>query len=126
MHIKTRIEPATILRARGLGSSPAARVRLCATVARLCDPYVPMRQGTLKNTRAIDPEGRRITYGQPYAHYQYKGRVMGGRAPKGYTGTSINYHGAPMRGPLWDRRMMADRKRDVEAELAQFVGGKPK
>lgn len=125
MRITPHINPTTILKARGLGSNPAARIRLATTVARFCDPYVPMQQGTLKNTRVIDPEGKKITYGQPYAHYQYHGVVMAGRAPKHYTGKAIQYHGAPVRGKEWDRRMLADRKRDIEADLAGFVGGRP-
>lgn len=124
MRITTDIKPATILKTRGMGSSPKACLRLATTVARLCDPYVPMRQGTLKNTRIIDPEGKKITYGQPYAHYQYQGDTMGGRAPKQYTGGKLSHHGAPMRGPHWNRRMMADRKKDVEDDLDKFLRGR--
>lgn len=124
MKIFPRIETGAILRSRGLGDSSAARRHLAVTVARLADPYVPMAQGTLKNTRLIDAEGRSILYKQPYAHYQYYGEVMAGRAPKQYTGRPIDHHGGPMRGPAWDKRMMADRGDDVAQDLAKFVGGK--
>lgn len=126
MKVKTNISPASILRARGLGDSGRARVFLANEVARLSDPYVPMQQGTLKNTRQIAGDGRTITYSQPYAHYQYFGEVMAGRAPKHYTGKALTYHGAPMRGPDWDKRMMADRKDDLTQSVANYVGGKPK
>lgn len=125
MRITTDINPSIILRTRGLGDNPAGRKHLAITVARLCDPYVPMQQGTLKGTVSIHPEGNYIKYSQPYAHYQYFGVVMGGRAPKRYTGAKITYHGAPMRGPNWDRRMLADRKRDIESDMASFLGGRP-
>lgn len=126
MKIKTDIHPVTILRTRGLGDIDHAQLRLASTVKRLCDPYVPMRQGILKNTAQIAPDGRTITYGQPYAHYQYYSEVMAGRAPKRYTGKPIDYHSSPMRGPRWDKRMLADHKREIEADLAGCVGGRPK
>ena len=126
MKVKTNIQPAAILRARGLGDSDRARVYLANEVARFSDPYVPMQQGTLKNNRQIAGDGRTITYSQSYAHYQYTGEVMAGRAPKHYTGKSLQYHGAPMRGANWDKRMMADRKDDLTQSVAQYVGGKPK
>lgn len=126
MKVKTDIRPAAILRARGLGDSDRARVFLANEVARLSDPYVPMQQGILKNTKQIAGSGRTITYLGPYAHYQYVGEVMAGRAPKHYTGKPLTYHGAPMRGPEWDKRMMADRKDDLKQSVANYVGGKPK
>lgn len=126
MKVKTDIRPAAILRARGLGDSDRARVFLANEVARLSDPYMPMQQGILKNTKQIAGSGRTITYLGPYAHYQYVGEVMAGRAPKHYTGKPLTYHGAPMRGPEWDKRMMADRKDDLKQSVANYVGGKPK
>lgn len=126
MKVKTDIRPAVILRARGLGDSDRARVFLANEVARLSDPYVPMQQGILKNTKQIAGSGRTITYLGPYAHYQYVGEVMAGRAPKHYTGKPLTYHGAPMRGPEWDKRMMADRRDDLVQSVANYVGGKPK
>lgn len=126
MKIKTDIRPEAILRARGLGGDPRAGKRLASTVKRLCDPYVPMRQGILKNTAQIAADGSNILYPQPYAHYQYHGEAMAGRAPKRYTGTPLEHHGGPMRGPAWDKRMMADRGDEVAADLAKYVGGRKK
>ena len=126
MKVRTNIRPAAILRARGLGDSDRARVFLANEVARLSDPYVPMQQGTLKNTRQIAGDGRSITYPQPYAHYQYKGEVMAGRAPKHYTGKPLTYHGAPMRGREWDKRMLAARRDDLVQSVDGYVGAKPK
>ncbi len=126
MKIISHIETAAILNSRGLGGSTRARVHLANTVARLSDPYVPMQQGVLKNNRQIMEDGKGIRYNQPYAHYQYYGQVMAGRAPKHYTGKAIHYHGGPMRGANWDKRMMADRGNEVVDDLARFLGGKRK
>ena len=62
-----------------------------------------------------------IIYPGPYAHYQYVGEVMAGRAPKHYTGQAINYHGAPMRGKQWDKRMMADKGKEVERNFENYL-----
>lgn len=133
------IDPAKIMKKRGMGSSRDAQCFLASTVQRFCDPYVPMAQGTLKNTSQVLSDGSGVLYPQPYAHYQYEGKVMGPnvplteggqvvgffspRAPKHYTGGGLQYHGAPTRGPYWDKRMMADRRTDVVDAFAGYVGG---
>lgn len=119
--VKVDVDTAKIMRQRGLGGDFGAQRFLASEVARLCDPYVPMQQGMLKNQHIIAQDGSSITYTQPYAHYQYYGEVMAGRAPKKYTGDKLNYHGAPMRGPQWEKRMMADKGRELEKSLEAFV-----
>ena len=119
--VKVDIDTAKIMRQRGLGGDFGAQRFLASEVARLCDPYVPMQQGMLKNQRIIAQDGSSLTYTQPYAHYQYYGEVMAGRAPKKYTGKKLTYHGAPMRGPQWEKRMMADKRGELEKSLAAFV-----
>lgn len=126
MKVKVDINVQTILKRRGLGADDNARIFIASEVGRLCDPYVPMQQGTLKDTRVIANDGRKLIYPQPYAHYHYRGEVMAGRAPKHYTGKSLEHHGAPMRGPEWDKRMKADRIDDLVQSVANYVGGKPK
>ena len=121
--VKVDINTAKIMRQRGMGSSNEAQKFLASEVRRLCDPYVPFQQGMLKNQNVIAQDGSSITYTQPYAHYQYYGEVMAGRAPKHYTGKKLTYNGAPMRGPKWDERMMADRGKELEDNLAAFVKG---
>lgn len=123
------ITPSKILAAHGLGADHAARKYLASSVARFCDPYVPMSAGGgahMKNARQIANDGSNITYPGPYAHYQYTGIAMAGRAPKHYTGKPLNYHGVPMRGANWDKRMLADHKKDVAADLATYVKGRAK
>lgn len=115
-----------ILNSRGMGLSNGLRKYLAARVKARCEPYVPMQQGNLINTARIGQNGTEIVYSQPYAHYQYAGKVMAGRAPKRYTGKALDYHGGPMRGDHWDRRMMADHADDIEADVAAYLGGKAK
>lgn len=42
---------------------------------RLIEPYVPMREGTLRDTAVVDSTAGQgtIDYVQPYARYQYEG-----------------------------------------------------
>lgn len=124
MNAIVNVDADRILRERGLGSSVDAVRYLVSEVKRLSDPYVPMQSGTLKNTAQITDDS--VLYNAPYAHYQYHGVVMAGRAPKHYTGDAIDYHGAPMRGPEWDKRMMADRGDELRESFARHIGGKAK
>ena len=119
--VKVDVDTAKIMRQRGLGGDFGAQRFLASEVVRLCDPYVPMQQGMLKNQRIIAQDGSSVTYTQPYAHYQYYGEAMAGRAPKKYTGNKLDYHGAPMRGPQWEKRMMADKGRELEKSLEAFI-----
>ena len=119
--VKVDIPTAKILKSRGLGSDTGARKYLASEVKRLCDPYVPMQQGMLKNLVTIAADGSQLVYTQPYAHYQYYGKVMAGRAPKHYTGDDLTYHGAPMRGPQWEKRMLADKSKDLENSLDAYI-----
>ena len=120
-NIKVDLPKAEILKNLGLGGSDKVRKYIASQVKRLCDPYVPMQQGDLKNRATIAGDGSYIVYTQPYAHYQYYGEVMAGRAPKQYTGKDINYHGAPMRGKQWDKRMLADKSKDLERSVEAYI-----
>lgn len=136
MSVKINVNPLAILNSRGLGSSTKAKRHMASTVARLSEPYTPMSAGSgahMVNDRkvitAVEGSAVALFYSGPYAHYQYKGEVMAGRAPKHYTGRPIKYTDgdkSPMRGKEWDKRMMADRGDEVVDDLAKFVGGKRK
>ena len=115
-----------VLSTRGMGVSNGLRKYLAARVKARCDPYTPMQQSNFKDTAHISQDGTEIVYSQPYAHYQYQGEVMAGRAPKHYTGKSLDYNHAPMRGDHWEKRMMADHAGDVEKDVAAYLGGKRK
>lgn len=114
------------MRGRGLGGDNRAQVFLASEVKRLSDPYVPMQQGILKNTAIVAADGSTLSYVQPYAHYQYYGEAMAGRAPKHYTGKALTYSGGGLRGPQWDKRMLIDRGDDLTESIARYVGGKAK
>ena len=77
---------------------------LASEVARYCDPYVPMDTGTMKNTREIHPD--KVVYPQVYSKRQYH-----------------ENKGSGLRGKLWDKRMWADRGREIVASVARFLGG---
>lgn len=119
--VKVDLPKAEILKRLGLGGSNDVRKYIASETKRLCDPYVPMQQGALKNQVTISGDGSYIVYTQPYAHYQYYGQVMAGRAPKKYTGDELTYHGAPMRGAQWVKRMLADKSQDLEKSVEAFI-----
>lgn len=121
MKITVNIPTAKILKSMGLGGSNEVRKYTASEVKRLCDPYVPFQQGALKNITTIASDGSALVYTQPYAHYQYYGEVMAGIAPKSYTGRPLTYHGAPMRGKEWDKRMLADKRNDLERSVEAFI-----
>ena len=121
MNVKVDINVNKILAARGLGPSKKAQKYLASEVKRLSDPYTPMQQGTLKNTAIIASDGSSIVYPGPYAHYQYYGEVMAGRPPKHYTGKSLTYSGAPMRGKRWTARMLADKRNEIINNVENYI-----
>ena len=127
MSVKVDINTAKILKVRGLGSSKDAQKFLASTIVKFADPYVPMSSGAgahMKNQTQIPQDGAYIKYGGsafPYVHYQFVGKAMAGRAPKRYTGKKLTYHGAPMRGPNWVARMMADKSREVTETVELYI-----
>ena len=136
---EVNIDTAKILKKYGLGESKEAQKELAKNVERKCQPYVPMAAASsvhmVNNARVTDDS---IIYPGPYAHYQYVGLVMGpnytdgkgrfwsGEAPKQYTGKELQYHGGPMRGKQWDKRMMADHGKEVEQDFENYLKGRNK
>ena len=124
---EVNIDTAKILKKYGLGESKEAQRFLAEDVERKCQHYVPMSAGRsahMVNAARVTDDS--IIYPGPYAHYQYVGEVMAGRAPKHYTGRDIDYHGGPMRGKQWDKRMMADRGKEVEQDFENYLKGRNK
>ena len=120
--VQINIDANKILKKYGLGQSKEAQWFLAEDVERLCQPYVPMSAGSgahMVNAARVTDES--IIYPGPYAHYQYVGEVMAGNAPKHYTGRAIDYHGAPMRGKQWDKRMMADKGDEVKRDMETWL-----
>lgn len=98
-----------ILLKRHLQQNGEAQVRFTKEVAKQCDNYVPYDKGRLKNM-SIELYADKIIYNAPYAKKQY------------YTNKGGN-KGA-LRGKLWDKRMWADRGKEIVQIIASFVGGK--
>lgn len=121
MKVKVNIDAKKILASRGLGSSDKVQKYLASEVKRLSDPYTPMQSKNLMNLAQIAADGSEIVYTQPYAHYQYYGEVMAGRAPKEYTGRKLTYNGAPNRGARWVERMLIDKRKDIEKSVETFI-----
>jgi hypothetical protein len=121
MSVKVDLPKAEILKRLGLGGTNKVQKYIASQVKRLCDKYIPMQQGDLKNKATIAGDGSSIVYTQPYAHYQYYGKAMAGRAPKEYTGEDLTYHGGPTRGPQWEKRMLADKSKDLEKSVEAYI-----
>lgn len=123
MKIKVDVDIAKIMEIQRRAGDNRTQVYLASEVKRLCDPYVPMQNGPLKNTAIVAGDGSSLTYNQPYAHYQYAGQVLGGRAPKKPTGAALTYSGGGLRGPQWDKRMLADKSEELAQNLKNYVMG---
>lgn len=100
-------------------------------VYRLYQPYVPREHGDLYCLVSF-PNKRTIRHNSPYSHYHYKGILYLAKngsswAKKGEkkypTGTKLKYS---IGGPEWDKRMMNNRRSEVEKDLENFIknGGK--
>lgn len=94
--------------------------------ARLMTQYIPMETGTLAHSHEVKPF--EVIYTQPYAHYQFLGKLM--VSPSGspwakrnekkhYNGMDLSYATDKNQkaGKRWDSALMADKI----TELAQAV-----
>lgn len=108
MKVSLKLEPQDkILLKRSLNKNGKAQQFFTHEVRRKSDPYVPMRNGPLKNTAVEKPDS--ITYPQPYARRQY-----------------YEHKGNGLRGSHWTERMWADHGKEIVREVADYVGGKAK
>lgn len=116
----------------------ATRIAINNILARMCDPYVPFRNGPLSQSMDITPEG--VRYTQPYARYQYYGEVYGPNIPimedgivvgwfsppgqkKHPTGRRINYSTDyhPLASSKWDEAMLRDHREEFEEEVTETI-----
>ena len=71
-------------------------------VAADCDPYIPFRQGQLRNSLTY-PQGvygGELEWNAPYAHYQYTGIVYGPNIPIRDAGGNITgWYSPPSKNP---------------------------
>lgn len=111
--VRLELDPAEkILLKRSLDKNGAGQRFFTHEVRRMSVPYVPRLQGYLQDTAVEQPTS--ITYGQPYARRQYYENSGKNRSKK-----------APKAGKMWDKRMWADRGKEIVAATAKFCGGKP-
>lgn len=121
---------------RELVNDDAVMTQVHNTLARYCDPYVPMQTGVLAQTIEVTPEY--LKYLSPYAHYQYTGLVYGPNIPifedgvitgwwsppqKSPTGEALTYNGEqhPLATSQWDKAMMRDRKDEFVQEVTRIL-----
>ncbi len=135
-----KLKPTNIIKTRlGIQKNGPVHAFLTQTCADYMDKYVPFASGMLayKNRKV---KTNVIIYDSPYAHYMYKGLVMGPNVPikendiivgwfspmkpKYYTGKQLNYNasaGHEYAGPRWDKRMWSAEKNDVIKEVEEFI-----
>jgi hypothetical protein len=129
----------------GLGLQEAGPVQRFFTsdIMRLSDPYVPFRQGPLKNSAHPTPNWDGIIYNTPDARYHWFGKLMvdpitkkgafydpkSGRfwsrpnTPKELTDRDMQYTGGPLRGPRWVERCWIDNKDSIIKATEAYIGG---
>lgn len=104
--IRLEMDPADrILLKRNLNKNGEGQRFFTHQVRAFSDPYVPFLNGPLKNTaqELVD----RIEYIQPYARRQY-----------------YENNGTGLRGKEWDKRMWADRGKEIVDATAEYCGGR--
>lgn len=109
-------------------------------IVKLSDPYVPFKQGVLKNTVVISPDATYIEYVAPYARYHWYGKLMVDPitkkgaffspdygfwsrkgVPKELTDRDMSYIGAPQRGPKWVERMWQSDGKQICASVERLI-----
>lgn len=127
----TMADAGDVLRRRGLDINGRVQKLFTAECARFMEPYVPVRSHMLRRVKTVGNDS--IVYKQPYARYQYFGKLMvssiTGSAYARYgetkvlTNADLVYHGGGLAGAYWDRRMWADKKHTILREIAREAGG---
>lgn len=102
MSVQIQFNATQVLHRKGGGHNYLGMKRFIANeFVRLTDPFVPFREGYLKNSATIANDGSFVQYSMPYAR-------------RLYYGTSFNFKGAPQRGALWGERSMAINHKAIE------------
>lgn len=126
MKIKVDIKPTPeIISGHGLDANGAVQVYHTHNVNRRIGKYMPHLTGMLETKLKQVTSGTEIRVAGPYARYQYYGKVMVGNAPKVLTERNLAYTTTfnPLAGPFWDRRLIANEKDAMRAELQRYVSG---
>ena len=108
VHYTLKLDPIEkISMRRNLQRDGKAQKFFTHEVRRLADPYVPFRNGRLKNTAR--EETNKIIYIQPYAKVNWD-----------------KNKGKGLRGKRWVIRMWADKHGEIVKSVAAYVGGRAK
>lgn len=112
------------IRTLGLNEGGIIQRYVSEQVRDLCDPYVPFREGKLKDSAEIIENNSVVIWDTPYATYQWNGIVYedpklhcagfqtgnGWRSRKDAekipTERSLEYYKGSLRGPRWVDRML--------------------
>ncbi len=116
MDIKTKLIIYDIKKSmakRGLETQGRVQQFIDSEVLRLCDPYVPMDTGQLKQsgTRHTRIGSGRVVYKTPYARRMYYN-------------PQYNFQGAPMRGAYWFERFKANHRDEILKGAAKVAGAR--
>lgn len=124
--VKVNMEPVNRIVTR-LGVNPTGDVQMQATriISDRLYKYIPRRGGVLEKSKYITSPTT-IEVIQPYAAYQYFGKVMVGPPPKVATDKDLTYGTTKkaLAGPKWDKRMMVNEGAAIAAELQEYIDRK--
>lgn len=143
MEVKVEMKAISrILRDHGVTPDGEVQMQLTREIANRLPKYMPLNTSILqKSVRIAGPD--RIEVNQPYAHYQWAGKVWvdpvyhcgGFMTPDGWrsryhvkkvpTGRDLTYDKTknPNAGPKWDERLMEQEGRDIGEMISQYANG---
>ena len=115
MSAKIDIKFDTVKILHDLGITDMRLQRLLATqIIIISDPYVPFRDGYLKNSARIEDGGKAISYGATGPSNAYARR---------WYYESANFNGAPIRGTRWVERAWNDNGQAVIKNIERKLKG---
>lgn len=126
LEIKIDMKPINdVLKRLGVDPTGDVQSEVTKNISNRLFKYIPHRSGVLRKSKFITSPTT-IGVNQPYAAYQYFGKVMVGPPPKVATDRPLRYNtsGKPLAGPLWDKRMMAAEGKQIAAEIQAYVNRK--
>ncbi len=121
--IKVEMQPVNRIVTRlGVDKQGDVQMQLTRIISNRIYKYIPRRGGVLEKSKYITSPTT-IEVIQPYAAYQYFGKVMVGPPPKVATDKDLTYDTTKkaLAGPKWDQRMMAAEGAAICAEIQAYV-----
>ena len=109
--VKVDFSPLAVLNNHGYPNN--ARLFLANEIVRVSDPYVPFKDGYLKNSVEILNDGRQIQYGGRGPANAYARRM--------WYGDTFNFKGSPIRGSRWVNRAVASNRNQIIASMQRMA-----